>query len=75
MYQPTQNYTEKLDAEIRTLDRLIDDLELRAYREKIEAKLQVYREIGFLRRRREEMDRRLRELNEQPVEAVPTGAE
>ena len=66
MQEPIQTYIRRLDSEVRKIDRVIDDLETRAYREKIGGKLQVYREIGFFRRRRDEIDRRLQMLRAAP---------
>ena len=70
MNDSLQTYIRKVDKQIREWDRLMDDLEMRAYREKIDGKIMVYREIGYLRRRKEDALRKLDALRS----AVDEGA-
>jgi hypothetical protein len=57
-------YIAKLEAQVRDWDLRIDDLEMKAYREKVEGKLHIYREIGAMRRRQEETRRKIAELQQ-----------
>jgi hypothetical protein len=59
---PIQRYIDLLEQEVRAAERRIDDLDAAAQREKIETKIQIYREIGMIRRRKEDLSRKLESL-------------
>ena len=59
---PIQRCIQTLEAELRSADRRLDELELNAYRERLDGKLRLYMEIGALLRRKEHVLRRLNAL-------------
>ena len=59
---PIQRCIQTLEAELRSADRRLDELELNAYRERLDGKLKLYLEIGALLRRKEQVLRRLKTL-------------
>jgi hypothetical protein len=56
---PIQRCIQTLEVELRTADRRLDELELNAYRERLDGKIRLYLEIGALLRRKEQILRRL----------------
>ena len=62
MDEKIQRTIDRLQNEIRDCGLRIENLEQQSFQLKIEAKLQIYREIGMIRRRREDAERKLERL-------------